>query len=108
MDYGPLFDHIEPKYHGSVTNFFLEPVRRGVADPEQVVLYVMAHHSRARVHSAGRQAFGEAVAQYDQDGQGRLALARWAIWWESLHPAVREELKRARRQPFIESWRAGL
>lgn len=106
MDYGPLFEHIEPKFHGSVTNFFLEPVRRGVAEPEQIVLYVLAKQARSYIRpGTGREAFAHAVAQDGAD-EGLLALARWALWWESLHPAVREEIKRARRQPFIEAWRA--
>lgn len=107
MDYGPLFEHIEPKYHGSVTNFFLEPVRRGVTDPEQIVLYVLAKQARSFARpGTGREQFALALATEGAE-EGLLALARWALWWEGLHPAVRAEIKAARRQPFVEAWRAG-
>jgi hypothetical protein len=115
-----FLDHFDPTQRGVVNNHFLAAVRAGAQTPEQVVRMVIHQLEFAiRRDTLYRQQYGRAtedqnttrkrevlnaIAEYTEEA---LDEARWAIAWEKLTPAQKEQARRERAQPHIQTWMQG-
>ena len=98
---GLFLSHFPPEYRSTAANCLLEAVRRGCTTPPEVVDHALSAAYR-RIY--GSEAFTLLLLLAEEDPKALLAGARWALWWESLSPEEKQQLREGRAEEAIERW----
>lgn len=92
-----------------VSNLFLEQVRYGVRDPEEIVHRVWNHVKAKGTHStyqADQIKYQEYATAIEAQPEEAILYARYCVAWESLPREERERQKEARSKQYREQWMA--
>ncbi|ADD29518.1 hypothetical protein [Meiothermus ruber] len=95
-----FLSHFPHNQRATATNFLLQAIRAGCNEPNQVVGYALETACR-RCHLEAAQTF---LSLFENNPEALLAGARWALWWESLSPEEKQQLREGRAEEAIERW----
>jgi hypothetical protein len=95
-----FLSHFPHNQRATATNFLLQAIRAGCNEPNQVVGYALETACR-RCHLEAAQTLR---LLSELDFEALLAGARWALWWESLSPEEKQQLREGRAEEAIERW----
>jgi len=102
-----FLEHFEPGHRGAVASWFYQAVRQGEDSPRRVCSHVYRYLSDYLVRWGdypGGVRKQQVLAVMRGDRGGALALAEYAIWYESLPEAERTAIKQRNEEEGKRQW----
>jgi len=105
-----LLEFFAPRRRCHIANLFLSPVRRGIADAEQIVESVRAELRQDIVRSRRYHNFStvqrkqEYLTLLESHPQEAIDYAQWVIWYESLSYEEKTAQKAERGEFYRRQW----